>query len=319
MLSVRLFVSPGFQMLDLAGPLCAFQNAVLPSGKPAYRLRVLSSGGGMVASNAGLEIATARSGGDAVASKADTVMVIGGDIPPMLAACELDAVRRLAKRARRVTSVCTGAFLLAAAGLLDGCSATTHWNFAPMLRREYPAVRVESDRIFVKAGRVWTSAGITAAIDLALALIEEDLGSAAAKAVAEYLVVHYRRAGGQSQFSALSQMNAESDRIRMTLGYIREHLAAPLPVEKLAEVARISLRQFGRVFRQETGETPAKAVERVRAEAAHFRIEGGAEPIESVAASVGFHDPERMRRAFLRIYGQSPQALRRAASGRSRS
>lgn len=184
---------------------------------------------------------------------------------------------------------------------------------AQQLQREYPAVLVESDRIFVRADRVWTSAGITAGIDLALALIEEHLGSAAAKAVAEILLVHHRRAGGQSQFSAISQLNAESERIRMTLSFIREHLAEPLPNEKLADVACISLRQFGRVFKQEIGETPAKAVERFRAEAARFRIEGGSEPIEMIAASVGFIDPERMRRAFLRIYGQSPQAIRRTA------
>ncbi len=165
----------------------------------------------------------------------------------------------------------------------------------------------------MRDGPVWTSAGITAGIDMALAMIEDHYGTAISRATAQQLVVYHRRPGGQSQFSALSQMDAESDRIRASLSYARDHLGDALPIECLAEVACLSPRQFGRAFKRESGETPARAVERLRAEAARSRIEEGREPIESIAASVGFHDPERMRRAFLRLYGQPPQALRRSA------
>jgi transcriptional regulator GlxA family with amidase domain len=212
-----------------------------------------------------------------------------------------------------VTSVCTGAFLLAEARLLDGRRATTHWRYAANLQREFPRVKVESDRIFVKDGSVWTSAGITAGIDLALALIEEDLGIDVSRAVARELVVYHRRSGGQSQFSALLELEPESDRIRRALAFARDHLAEPLSVERLAAAAGIGPRQFSRAFRAETGETPARAIERLRTEAARLRVEAETEPIEQIAAAAGFADPERMRRAFVRRFGQPPQALRRAA------
>jgi transcriptional regulator GlxA family with amidase domain len=225
-------------------------------------------------------------------------------------------VRRAAKSSRRVASVCSGTVILAAAGLLDGLRATTHWQAATFLQRKYPEICVESDRIYVKQGSIWTSAGVTAGIDLALALIEEDHGPEVAKTVARQLVVYYRRPGGQSQFSALLDFESTSDRVQQALSYARTHLRRVVSVGELAKAAGLSPRQFGRIFLAETGQTPAKAVERLRTEAAKARIEKSDEPIETIAHAVGFVDPERMRRAFVRTFGHPPQALRRIARGR---
>ncbi|MDX7953878.1 helix-turn-helix domain-containing protein [Lichenihabitans sp. Uapishka_5] len=305
---IAFFLSPGFQMLDLAGPLCAFQSAMLTTEAKAYDLRTLSVEGGLVASNSGVGTTTQPAGIDA----ADTLIMVGGDIAPMLDAQQTNAFRVAASGARRVASVCTGAFMLAELGLLNGRTATTHWQQVARLQRDYPRVRVEGDRIFVADGWAWTSAGISAGIDLALAIIEADLGLAASQSVARDLVVYHRRSGGQSQFSALSDLDGETDRIRATLRFVREHIAEPLPAERLAEAACLSLRHFGRAFKRETGETPAKAVERIRVEVACLRIEQGMEPIEVIARSVGFSDSERMRRAFVRLFGIPPQGFRRA-------
>jgi len=224
-------------------------------------------------------------------------------------------VRAAGAAARRAASVCTGAFLLAAAGLLDGRRATTHWRFAAELARRYPRLRVEPDHIFVRDGPVWSSAGITAGIDLAPALIGDDLGDDAAKRAARHLVVHHRRPGGQSQFSALLELDRSDGRFGALLARAREHLAEPLPVERLAARAAMSPRHFARAFAAETGATPARAIEPLRLEAARARVEGRGETIEEIAAATGFRDPERMRRAFIRAFGQPPQALRRAARG----
>jgi transcriptional regulator GlxA family with amidase domain len=307
MINIGFFVCSGHEMLDLAGPHCAFQSALGPSRGPAYRLHVLSSRGGSVVNSAGLGLST-NAADEAVV---DTLIMVGGQRKPMLDQRELAAFSAVAARARRIASVCTGAFMLAELGLLDGRRATTHWQLIGQLQRDYPSVKVSGDSIFVSDGPIWTSAGITAGIDLALALIEADLGIEISREVARYLVVYHRRHGGQSQFSALSQLDGETDRIRKALSFAREHLAEELPAERLASVACLSLRQFGRAFRRETAETPAKAVERLRVDAAKARIEQGAEPLEVIARSVGFTDPERMRRAFLRVYGQPPQTLRR--------
>ena len=304
---IAFYVHPGHQLLDLAGPLDAFQAANAVGGRLLYDMRVLSLHGGSVVGNAGVPIDTCPPDATAL----HTLVVVGGDVEAMRLPFEVAAVGRLASAATRVAGVCTGAYLLAEAGLLDGCRATTHWSCAGDLQRRFPAVVVEPDRIFVTDGRIWTSAGITAGIDLALALIEADEGIGLSRAVARELVVYHRRPGGQSQFSGLSLMEPESDRMRLALAYAREHLAEPLPVERLAEAARLSPRHFGRAFRAETGETPAKAVERLRVETARLRVEEGAEPVEVIARAVGFADPERMRRAFVKRFGQPPQALRR--------
>lgn len=304
---VGFFVYPGYQILDLAGPFAAFETVTNVAGQPLYRLEVLSRAGGLVKSSGGVPIATMAAGDASV----NTLVISGGDIAPMLEPGEVRAVAHLASRTSRIASVCTGAFLLAEARLLDGKRATTHWRMAQRLQRSYPAVEVDADKIFIADRNVWTSAGVTAGIDLALALIEADHGVELTRQVARELVVYHRRAGGQSQYSPISQMEPESDRIRIALAFARDRLHESLPIERLADAAHLSLRQFGRAFRRETGETPARAVERLRIEAARARLQDGSEPIEAIAQAVGFTDPERMRRAFVKHYGMAPRTVRR--------
>jgi transcriptional regulator GlxA family with amidase domain len=222
-------------------------------------------------------------------------------------------LERSLQRSRRVASICTGAFILAEAGLLDGRRATTHWFYARDLQAQYPEVRMEEDRIFIADGPIWTSAGMSAGIDLALAMVEQDLGAEVARAVARKLVVYHRRAGGQSQFSALLELEPKSDRIQSALAFARRHLDKPLSVKDLAEAAHLSPRQFSRAFRSETGQSPAKAIEHLRLEAARLMMEQSRHPIEVVAQQTGFADRDRMRRAFLRAFGQPPQVIRRNA------
>ena len=306
---VGVYVHPGHRLLDVAGPLDAFQVAGQVAGRRLYGTALLSRRGGPTPADGGVLLDTEP----ACDAAPDTLVVVGGRVDVLRDAAEVAAVKRLAAGSDRIVSVCTGAFLLAEAGLLVGRRATTHWARARELQARHPDVKVEADRIFVADGRIWTSAGVTAGIDLALALVEADHGRDLARAVAREMVVYHRRPGGQSQFSALSQMEPDSDRMRLALAFAREHLAEPLPLERLAEAARLSPRQFGRAFRQATGETPAKAVERLRVEAARLRLEEGTESIDLIARAVGFNDPERMRRAFLKRFGQPPQAVRRLA------
>jgi transcriptional regulator GlxA family with amidase domain len=308
MKTIGFYVPPGFQMLDLAGPAAAFEAANDQFETPAYWVRVLAADKAAVTSSLGMATAAAPLD-DAVL---DTLIAVGGRDDPILSAGTLRCIVKASKRCRRVASVCTGAFTLAAAGLLDGRRATTHWRYAARLQREYPSIRVEADRIFCRDGNVWTSAGITAGIDLALALIEEDHGFAIAKGVAQLLVVYHRRHGGQSQFAASVDLAPTNDRIAAAIGYARDHIAEALTVERLAEAAGMSLRQFSRAFRAQTGTTPARVVERLRADLARGRIETTAQPVERIAEAVGFGDAENMRRAFIRIYGQPPQSIRRA-------
>ncbi|MGC1304792.1 MAG: helix-turn-helix domain-containing protein, partial [Caulobacteraceae bacterium] len=206
---------------------------------------------------------------------------------------------------------CTGAFVLAEAGLLDGRRATTHWAHARLLQTRAPKAKVDEDRIFINDRQVWTSAGMTAGIDLALAMVEDDLGAETARLVARKLVVYHRRAGGQSQFSALLELEPKSDRIQSALAYAKLNLHTPLSVGELAEAARLSPRQFSRTFHAETGQSPAKAVENLRVEAARVMMEEGRHSIDVIAQQTGFADRDRMRRAFLRAFGQPPQVIRR--------
>ena len=310
--TIAFLVFPDFQLLDLSGPLAAFQMAALSTTPPPYRLTVVSQAGGLVRSTSGVEVASRTVRRTSI----DTLIIVGGAGVHRVDERGVDLVRRVAGRARRVASVCTGAFLLARAGLLDGRRATTHWRHAAALQRAFPGVRVDADRIYIQEGAVWTSAGIAAGIDLALALVEQDLGLPASKAVARELVVAHRRPGGQSQHSEMLALEPESDRIRRSLDFARGHLREPLPVERLADAACLSLRQFNRLFREQTGDTPAKAVERLRLEAAKPLVESGVESIDRIATSVGFRDSERMRRAFVRRFGHPPQALRRVAATR---
>ncbi|ALM86811.1 GlxA family transcriptional regulator [Bordetella sp. N] len=309
---IAFLVYPGFQIQDLSGPLSAFDSADRMAGGGIYRCHVVSVDGGNVVSTAGVEVATRK----IRQSSYDTLIVMGGEgsrDPVQLPAIAQCLARSATRGTRRIASVCTGAFILAATGLLDGRPATTHWLHALRLQRMFPQVRVDGDRIYTRDGHIWTSAGITAGIDLALAMIEDDVGADIAQQTARMLVVYYRRPGGQSQFSAMASMEPESDRIRTVLAYMREHLDETLSTERLAAVACLSPRQFGRAFLAETGETPAKAVERLRVEIARPRVAQGSEPIERIAQSVGFVDPERMRRAFVRLLGHPPQSVRRMA------
>lgn len=313
--SLWFVVFPGFELLDLGGPLCAF-NLAIDFYQAAYDIRIVSAMGGMVRGSSGVEIKTVKPPSP---NHLDTLMVVGAATADVLddQASTAAMIRRVAPRARRKSSVCTGAFLLARAGLLDGRRATTHWRYAAELQRRYPSIKVDADRIFIRENDIWTSAGITAGIDLALAMIEEDCGIQVSKAIARDLVVDHRRSGGQSQFSTMLALEPRPGRIRDALAYARMHLDEKLSVEQLADVASISPRQFARQFAAETGETPARAIERLRCEAALPRIEGTTAPLDQIALQVGFGDIERMRRVCIRIYGQSPQALRRR--GRSKS
>ena len=307
MRAIGFYVSPEFQMLDLAGPAGAFEAANRELGSLSYRIHILADDEGAVTNSLGMATAAAPLD-DAVL---DTLVVIGGP-NPLLSAAALSRIVAASNRCRRVASVCTGAFTLAAAGLLDGRRATTHWRYAARLQRDYPSIRVEADRIYCRDGNIWTSAGITAGIDLSLALIEEDHGFDIARAVAQHLVVYHRRHGGQSQFAASVDLAPKNNRISAAIGYARDHIAETLTLEDLAEAVGMSRRQFSRAFRAQTGTTPARVVERLRADMARGRIESTTEPVERVAEAVGFGDAENMRRAFIRVYGQPPQSIRRA-------
>jgi transcriptional regulator GlxA family with amidase domain len=303
-------VFPDFQILDATGPISAFEIAGRMT-RGGYRIELLAHGGGEVASSSGVRLVTR----DLDDTPYDTVLVAGGigcdrfeTLKPTV-----EWIRRRFADVRRTASVCSGAYLLAQGGLLDGLKATTHWSRTDDFTRRFPNVRLEPDRIFVREGDVWSSAGITAGIDLALALIEDDFGVEVARGTAQQLVVHHRRPGGQSQFSALLDMGGVNGRFADLMDWVRERLAERLNVETLADKAAMSPRHFARAFAAETGLTPAKAVERLRLEAARLRVETTHEPIDRVAEAAGFGDPERMRRAFLRAFGQPPQALRRAA------
>jgi transcriptional regulator GlxA family with amidase domain len=302
---IGFVVSPGFQVMSCA-VMAVFEFANKEVGEPVYDVHLLSETGGSVGTSIGISLATEPFD----QTNFDT-LIVGGSTEPSPGLVEF--VRQAPGRNRRVASTCTGAFILAEAGLLDGRRATTHWNRARELQARFPNVKVEEDRIFIVDGPVWTSAGMTAGIDLALAMIEQDLGADLARAVARKLVVYHRRAGGQSQFSTLLELEPKSDRIQSALAYAKRHLDAPLPVRRLAEAANLSPRQFSRVFRAETGRSPAKAVEHLRLEAARLMMEQSRHPIEVIARQTGFVDRDRMRRAFRRTFGQPPQVIRRNA------
>jgi transcriptional regulator GlxA family with amidase domain len=305
---IGFILSPGFQTMTFA-VTSVFEFANIMTGEPFYDIQTLSEKGGAIRSSIGMVIETKAFSRSAF----DTIIVGGGTqiepAPPGLAAF----LRKSMKTARRIASICTGAFLLADAGILDGRRATTHWCHAPELQRRFPKVKMEADRIYIVDGPVWTSAGMTAGIDLALAMVEEDLGAEVARSVAQMLVVYHRRAGGQSQHSALLELEPKSDRIQTALAYAKRNLHTELSVERLADAANLSPRQFSRTFRAETGQSPAKAVEHLRVEAARLMMERSRHPIDVVARETGFADRRRMRQAFLRAFGQPPQVVRRNA------
>lgn len=304
--TVRLVVYPDFQALALAVS-SVFEYANLSYSHPVYDFGVVSSETDPVMSSQGFAVKTSRLAG----LSCDTLIVAGDNECRLPSPSMLQQFREIADRAERVASVCTGAFVLAAAGLLEGKRATTHWYHARSFRKQYPNITIDEDRIFVVDGRIWTSAGMTAGVDLALAMVEKDLGLETAQAVARKLVLYQRRGSGQSQFSALLELDAKSDRIQMALTYARENLNGDLSVEALAEAAHLSPRQFSRVFMEETGQSPAKAIERLRVEAARLMMETSRHPMEVIARETGFGNRERMRQSFLRAFGQSPQATQR--------
>lgn len=305
--TVLIVLFPGFQIVDAAGPIGAFEVASRLAGG-AYKIRAVASLAGPVPSSSGVSMLAGTLG----RAKVDTFVVVGGHgtqealRDPAL----LRAIARAPGRARRVASVCSGAFLLAQAGLLNGRRGTTHWRYAALLAGMFPEVRVEPDCIYVKDGQVWTSAGVTAGIDLALAMIAEDLGEDLAADVAREMVVYAKRPGGQAQHSALLDLSPGASRFAPLNAWMREHLREDLAVERLAAQAAMSPRNFARAYTAEVGVTPAKAVERLRAEAARTALAGGG-ALQEIAQHTGFGDPERMRRAFVRIYGTPPAAMRR--------
>jgi transcriptional regulator GlxA family with amidase domain len=305
---VGLLLPPGFANLSFA-PLSVFEAANQTLPRPRYEPHVVSIGGGLVTNSFGMAVQTERA-----ADVALDTLIVGS--PPDTRQPPMPVVAFLQNsfgKVRRIASVCVGAFILGEAGLLDGRRCTTHWLFGKDLQLRFPKTSVEIDRIFVGDGPVWTSAGMTAGIDLALALVERDLGAEKAHTAAKTMVVHHRRAGGQSQHSTLLEIDAKSDRVQDALQYARRNLAKRLTVEDLAQAACLSPRQFSRVFHLETGISPAKAIENLRLEAARLMLEQGRHPVESIARTNGFGNRERMRRSFLRAFGQTPQSIRNAS------
>jgi transcriptional regulator GlxA family with amidase domain len=311
---VVIVAYPGVQSLDVTGPLEVFAAANRFTAAPAYAPAVVSLAGGVVESWSGLGLATEPAGRPGPDGRIDTLVVAGGD---GTAAAVGDAdllawLRRAAAASRRVTSVCSGAFLLAAAGLLEGRHATTHWSVCDLLGRLHPGVTVDADRIYVRDGHVWTSAGVTAGMDLALALVDDDLGAAVALDVARQLVLFTRRAGGQSQFSAqLAAQQAERPSLRAVLAHIAEHLDDDLSVPALARRAAMSPRTFARSFAAEVGTTPAAYVQAARVEAARRLLEATGQSTAGVARDCGFGTVETMHRAFRRTLGTTPGQYRR--------
>lgn len=319
---IVFFVFPDFQSLDLTGPLEVFACASWTIGEdgrdPGYRTTVVAERAGAVRAASGLEVVAHR-GIDDDLGNVDTLVVVGG--PGVVRAATDSAavtfVRNAAGRARRVASVCTGAFLLGAAGLLDGRKAATHWQYAGMLAQAFPSARLDNDAIYTKDGPVYTSAGVTAGMDLALALVESDLGRSTSMQVARYLVMYVHRAGGQSQRSPqLTEQSAEALPLDDTKTYVLENVRADLSVAALAARVAMSPRNFARMFKRKVGRTPAQFVEEARLDAARRLLEQTTSSIDEVARAVGFGPPETLRRAFVRNLGVSPGEYRKRCAVR---
>jgi transcriptional regulator GlxA family with amidase domain len=309
MKKVAYLLLPNFQVM-LFGGISVFEFANQSGPAPFYDISLISEKGGPVKSSLGYSVSTDSFN----AATFDTVIVGGALKVEPATQGVINFLNRAVHSSRRVASMCTGAFALAQAGLLEGRRVTTHWAYARQLQSTYPGVHVDQDRIFIVDGPVWTAAGMTAGTDLALAMVEKDMGRDVARSVAQKLVMFQRRGGGQLQHSALLDLEAKTERIQRALAYARNHLQTSLTVDHLAEAANLSPRQFSRAFRAETGRSPAKAIETLRVEAARALVEQGRLPIEAVARAVGFMDKNRMRRAFLRAFGQPPQAIQRNAA-----
>jgi len=311
---IEVLTYPAVKLLDVSGPAQVFatandRSAAMGGARP-YVLKIVAQGGEGATTSAGVALAAGplTQRGEAL----DTLLVAGGEGSE--AAAEnpvlIDWVRERASQARRIVSVCTGAVLLAAAGLLDGRRAATHWQYCARLAQRFPAVRIEPDPIFVRDGPVWTSAGVTAGIDLALALVQEDLGRSVALAVARDLVVFLKRPGGQAQFSASLALQAAEDKFGALHDWIKGHLADDLSLAVLADKANMSERSFSRHYAEATGHTPARAIELLRVEVARSLLLESRLPVKRVAERCGFGSEETMRRSFLRLLAVTPQDYR---------
>jgi transcriptional regulator GlxA family with amidase domain len=318
---IGFLVYPGCEILDVCGPHDAFVYADTwltrfgRTSEPGYQCAVIAAAPGPVRTKCGIEIAPTHTF-DAVGDKLDTLVVAGG-CTNVEEACEdptlVEWVRSMAPRARRVASICTGAFILAAAGLLNYRRVTTHWMFSELLATTFPLVRVDSTLLFARDGNIYSSGGITAGIDLALALLEEDLGQAITLAVARTMVVFPHRPGGQSQFTAYMEydkVGLKRPDIDELMAWILGHPREDLSVAALADRMAMSPRSFARLFRSASGQTPARFVDRARADVARCKLEQTALPVATIAEECGFGDAERMRRSFQRLFDVSPHNYR---------
>jgi transcriptional regulator GlxA family with amidase domain len=320
---IGVLVWPGCDVLDVCGPIDVFFYAkywlmrYARDGKPGYQCDIVAASPGPVKTTCGIELIATHSYSD-LKDGLDTLIVVGGaeaeqaSMDPSLVEC----VRSVAPRARRVASICTGAFILAAAGLLQQRRVTTHWLYSGLLAKAYPSIDVDASLIFARDGNIYSSGGITAGIDLALALVEEDLGQEIALAVARTVVVFPRRPGGQSQFSAYVEVGARLGDVgkRPEIAELQSWMLAnpgeDLSVDALADRMGMSPRNFARLFRSENGGTPAQFAERARADAARVKLEQSTVPVETIAQECGFGNAERMRRTFQRLFDVSPHDYR---------
>ncbi len=314
MRTVEVLAYPAVQLLDVTGPVQVFASTndmmVSAGGTPPYDIRLVAPNGHSVYASAG--VALVADPLPPVESPLDTLIIAGGQGVDSASLDEVlvDWVRARTQRARRTASICTGAFLLGACGVLDGRRAVTHWRYCDELARRFPAVRVESDPIFIRDESVWTSAGVTAGIDLALALVEEDMGRTVALAVARYLVVFLKRPGGQAQFSEALSLQTTEDEFGALHDWIGKHLADELSLAVLASRAGKSERSFSRHYAESTGSTPARAVERLRVEGARRLLLDTRLPVKRISQRCGFGSEETMRRSFLRLLSTTPQEYR---------
>jgi transcriptional regulator GlxA family with amidase domain len=311
---IAIVAMPGVQLLDVSGPLDVFAEANVQARKDVYRLVIVAKTAGHIRSSSGARLVPDLAIGDAMEAKIDTLLVAGcpnaADVRPDAAVVEW--LRRIAPQARRYGSICSGAFLLAATGLIDGRRVTTHWAVAQQLALHYPAVTVEEDAIHVRDGRLRTAAGVTAGLDLALALVEEDLGRDVAMKVAAQLVMFFKRPGGQMQFSRKGEAApAGRSALQEVQRWVAANPAADHSVASLAKRADLSPRHFARLFHSEVGITPASWVETTRITAARRLLEGGQHSPKQVAARCGFADPDTLRRAFARQIGVTPAEYRK--------